>query len=127
MESNLQTGAVLFVSKIQQVADFYEQVAGLVILAQESDHIILERGSYQLVVHKIPEHYKSNSDGNSARQHNTLKPVYFIADISAARDAAARLGGKISAKEKEWDFQGTLVCDGVDPEGNIFQLRQSVS
>jgi hypothetical protein len=26
--------------------------------------------------------------------------------------------------EREWAFQGARICDGVDPEGNVFQVRQ---
>jgi len=26
--------------------------------------------------------------------------------------------------EREWQFKDARACDGIDPEGNIFQLRQ---
>jgi hypothetical protein len=25
--------------------------------------------------------------------------------------------------EKEWSFNGVLVCDALDPEGNVIQFR----
>ena len=36
---------------------------------------------------------------------------------------AAELGGAVN--EREWEFEGAKVCDGHDPEGNVFQLRQA--
>jgi hypothetical protein len=27
--------------------------------------------------------------------------------------------------EREWRFEDAKVCDGHDPEGNVFQLRQA--
>ena len=26
--------------------------------------------------------------------------------------------------EKEWTFNGVLVCDALDPEGNVIQFRE---
>jgi len=31
----------------------------------------------------------------------------------------------MNAVEREWELRGANVCDGHDPEGNIFQLRQA--
>jgi len=31
----------------------------------------------------------------------------------------------MNAVERKWEFEGAKVCDGHDPEGNIFQLRQT--
>jgi hypothetical protein len=31
-----------------------------------------------------------------------------------------------NAVEREWEFEGAKVCDGHDPEGNVFQIRQAV-
>ena len=29
----------------------------------------------------------------------------------------------MNAVEREWEFEGAKVCDGCDPEGNVFQIR----
>ncbi len=33
-------------------------------------------------------------------------------------------GGEVFPPEREWNFQGYRVCDGMDPEGNVVQFRQ---
>jgi hypothetical protein len=30
----------------------------------------------------------------------------------------------LNAAAKEWEFDGWRVCDGVDPEGNVIQVRE---
>jgi len=34
------------------------------------------------------------------------------------------MGGVFNEAEKEWLFHGWRVCDGLDPEGNVFQVRE---
>jgi len=59
------------------------------------------------------------------REDTALKLVFSVEDIAHARERAAELGGAVNAMEREWEFEGARVCDGHDPEGNIFQLRQA--
>jgi hypothetical protein len=59
------------------------------------------------------------------REDTALKLVFGVENIARARRRAAELGGAVKAAEREWDFEGAKVCDGYDPEGNVFQLRQA--
>ena len=45
--------------------------------------------------------------------------------IEAARQKAATLGGQVAAKAQEWSARGFRACDAYDPEGNVFQVRES--
>jgi len=47
-----------------------------------------------------------------------------VPSIAASRETAAKLGGELNPPEREWEFDQAKVCDGHDPEGNVFQLRQ---
>jgi catechol-2,3-dioxygenase len=33
-------------------------------------------------------------------------------------------GGAMDPEEKEWRFHGALVCDALDPDGNVIQFRE---
>ena len=35
----------------------------------------------------------------------------------------ARLGGELNPPDREWQLGSERICDGVDPEGNVFQVR----
>lgn len=58
--------------------------------------------------------------------HADDEPVFYVPDLAAARRVARELGGALKSVDDEWRFQDSIVCDGYDPEGNIFQLRQRV-
>jgi predicted enzyme related to lactoylglutathione lyase len=123
----LQTGAVIFVRDLRKVVDFYAEVIGLRRARDADDYALLERGSYQLVVHKFPDHVAGAAFASSeliVREDCALKLVFFVDSLAEAREAAIRLGGLLQGSERVWAFDGTLVCDGCDPEGNVIQLRQ---
>ena len=44
-----------------------------------------------------------------------------------ARSLVVELGGGLNGPESEWRFQDCRVCDGHDPEGNVIQLRETIS
>jgi hypothetical protein len=50
-----------------------------------------------------------------------------VTSIHSAREAAVALGGWVDATDHEWKFQNCLICDGHDPEGNVFQVREFLS
>lgn len=55
----------------------------------------------------------------------TAVPVLAAADLAAVRVSAPEHGGGMLPRESEWDFDGVRGCDGNDPEGNLFQLREA--
>jgi hypothetical protein len=34
---------------------------------------------------------------------------------------------QVHATEKEWSARGFRACDGYDPEGNVFQVREKAA
>jgi len=122
-----RAGAVVYAKDIARVSAFYAGVAGLRIAHSEDDHIVLESNGLQLVVVAIPEPIASSIEIETPpvrREDTPIKLVFPVPSISAARVAAPKHGGELNAEEREWAFQGTRVCDGHDPEGNVVQFRQ---
>jgi hypothetical protein len=33
----------------------------------------------------------------------------------------------MESRDKEWSFNGVVVCDAVDPQGNVIQFRETGS
>jgi predicted enzyme related to lactoylglutathione lyase len=123
LSSTYQSGAVLYAKNPKILAEFYERVTGMPIRRTAADHIVLESGSFQLVVLQIPEHIAKSITIESPpvqREQTAIKLVFFVDDLAHAREAA---GGALNGPEREWKFDGATVCDGYDPEGNNFQLR----
>ena len=122
-----RAGAVVYAKDIARVSAFYAGVAKLRIAHSEDDHIVLESKGLQLVVVAIPESIASSIEIETPpvrREDTPIKLVLPVPSIGAARVAAPKWGGELNAEEREWTFQGTRVCDGHDPEGNVVQFRQ---
>ena len=125
-----RTGAVLFARRLDQVAAFYSNVLGLREAHRDGDHILLESPGFQLVVHRIPGHNVETVDVAEPpvrRATAAFKPVFFVHRLATVRAIANAHGGAMEASDKEWSFNGVLVCDAVDPEGNVVQFREAHS
>jgi predicted enzyme related to lactoylglutathione lyase len=124
--SFIQTGAVIYAKNMARLAKFYESVAGLEVRETNKNYVRLESGSFQLVVLQAPKHIAEAiiiSEPPLRRENTPIKLVFFVERIGDARERAVTLGGQLNTNEKEWMFDGHVVCDGHDPEGNVFQLR----
>lgn len=122
-------GAVLYAKDLGQLVHFYSAVAGIEAQTIENGYAILGSRPSQFVIVRIPKRIADTIDlatPPKRRKETPLKLVFAVEDIAHARDRAAELGGAMNAVEREWEFEGAKVCDGHDPEGNVFQLRQTV-
>src|SRR5262249_5762957 len=120
-------GAVLYAKDLGRLAEFYSTVAGVEPKAIEKGFAVLGSEGSQFVIVRIPKRIADSIDiamPPKPREGTPLKLMFAVEDIAHARDRAAELGGAMNPVEREWEFQGDKVCDGHDPEGNIFQLRQ---
>lgn len=120
--------AVLYAKDISKIGNFYTKVAGLPITHKEQDHIVLESDAFQLVVVAVPRKLAATihiTEPPQRRESTAIKLVFSVASIAAAREAAQAHGGQVNSPSRVWEFQGSRVCDGHDPEGNVVQFRES--
>lgn len=126
------TGAVLYAKDMARVAAFYEQVCGLTAAGGDKTHVALQAAGSLLVVHAIARAYAKDiviTQPPQRREDTPIKPVFGVPSLAAARAYAAALGGVLDPVAREWTYtrQGSArtMCDGHDPEGNVFQLWQA--
>jgi predicted enzyme related to lactoylglutathione lyase len=112
-------GAVVYANDLSRLVEFYSSIAGLTPYASKKGFAILGSEPSQLVIVRVPRRVRTPL--TSLR----LPIVFAVEDIARARDRAVMLGGAMNGVEREWEFEGAKVCDGHDPEGNVFQLRQT--
>lgn len=120
-------GATVYAKQLDRVSNFYAKVCGLSTTLREGDYVVLEKGPFQLVVIRIPDHIANTFQIASPpvrREDTAFKLVLVVESIAGSRAAAVELGGVIDSVEREWEFQGMRVCDGHDPEGNVIQVRE---
>jgi predicted enzyme related to lactoylglutathione lyase len=126
MSYESRTGAVLFARGLDRVATFYSKVLDLSEANRDDDHILLESPGFQLVVHRIPGHSVAARQAGPPprRAKAAFKPVFFVHSLDGVRTTVSAHGGTMEPRDKEWSFNGVVVCDAVDPEGNVIQFRE---
>lgn len=125
----VSAGAVLYSKDISRIGAFYAAVAGLAETRRDRDFIVLEFRGFQLVVVAVPERIASTiaiADPPRRREETPIKLIFVVASIDAARRIVADRGGAMNPPDREWQFGVWRVCDGHDPEGNVFQLREPI-
>jgi predicted enzyme related to lactoylglutathione lyase len=130
MPSRPKPSAVIFAKDVDRLARFYAAVVEMAEVHRDNHHVVLDDPGFQLVIHGIPAHIAaaiSISEPPQVREDTAVKVCLPVTGIAAARDKAAALGGRVHATSKEWSARGFRACDGVDPEGNVFQVRESAA
>jgi catechol 2,3-dioxygenase-like lactoylglutathione lyase family enzyme len=112
---------ILFVADPVKMTSFYRDVIGLPVIEGEgSGFVILDAGGCQLCLHQIPPQYIGDAQADAGpREDSYVKFVFHAVDIEAEREALVKSGVKMKSIVR---FEGIAICDGSDPEGNIFQI-----
>lgn len=130
MSEEVGIGAVVFTKDVRRMATFYASVAGLRTVAQEADHARLEVGGAELVLHAIPAPIAASihiAEPPERREETPIKLSFTVADLAEARRRAAAAGGVLDPPDREWEHREHRICDGHDPEGNVYQLRMPIT
>lgn len=122
-----RAGALIYALDLERLAGFYATLLAMGRLHADAKHVVLSNVDFQLIVHAIPAQYASGIVVESPpvpREETPIKLFFTVASLRQAEQEAARLGGRLF--ENEWEGPGFRVRNGSDPEGNIFQLRESI-
>ena len=125
MAGPARAGLFIYANDMQRVAAFYVAVAGMSRLHEAEDLVVLQSPDIQLLVHRIPPAIAAGITITSPpqkREDTALKFFFTVASLAAARRMAARLGGEVFSEN--WQGPGFVVCNAMDPEGNVFQVRE---
>lgn len=123
MKLNLDT-VVLYVQNIDRLREFYRDVLGLEIVEDDkSVWVLLKAGSGYVGLHKIGDQYLNKIEEGYQFDNNTKIVFTIDDDINMVRQQLSDIG--VSMREiKNYDNYDYLLCDGQDPEGNVFQLKK---
>jgi catechol 2,3-dioxygenase-like lactoylglutathione lyase family enzyme len=112
--------AMMFVKDLDRMAAFYRDTLGLRLVAETRTDLWVEfdAGNASLALHAIPPHLADGIEISSpprVREMSTTKLVFAVEDVPVERARLEALG--VTMLLRPW---GT--CDGIDPEGNVFQI-----
>lgn len=123
MKTNLSC-IILFVKDVQSLKSFYINNLNLELKEETgSEWVLLKAGQCEIGLHKIGSQYLTDMDESAEAESNTKIVFDIDADIYILREQLLSKN-VILGEVKTWDGFNYLVCDGNDPEGNVFQLRQ---
>lgn len=124
MKLNLDS-IILYVQNVERLKIFYTSVLGLELIEDDPPlWVLLRAGNSYISLHKIGDPYINQlKDGD--KFHNNTKIVFKIEeDINELRQRL--IASNVPMRElKTFDNYGYWLCDGEDPEGNVFQLKQA--
>lgn len=126
MSGPARAGVFIYAKHLNRVAEFYKHVLGMVELHGNDELKVLASPDLQLVLHAIPEAIAASislSSPPARRENAAIKFFHAVPSIEQARTQAASLGGEVFAER--YTGPGFVVCNAMDPEGNVFQVRES--
>ena len=122
-----RVSAVLYVKDLEKVAAFYSALLRQPLVYRDVYHAVLRCGIFALDLHRLPA-----DEGESIaletppkrRAHAAVKLSFPVDSIARARQVAKERGGDLDPAPPRWVVEEQKICDGWDPEGNVFQLRE---
>lgn len=111
---------ILFVDDIEKMSAFYREVLGLDVLPGGTDGFVcFSAGASQVCLHSLPAEYRSDGGDYPKREDTYVKFVFYSADVEADRQYLLGRGVRMNETVRYDEIE---LCDGADPEGNIFQI-----
>ena len=125
-----QLTAAVYAKEARRLAGFYAEVLGLETVEEGATFVLLAAEGLELAVVQAPPEIADAivlATPPAVREDTPIKLSFLVDDLERVRSVVDRLGGGLAATEAAWSWRGHLHLDGWDPEGNVFQLRQSLS
>ncbi|KUY73105.1 VOC family protein [Burkholderia cepacia] len=120
------TRIILYVQDVTLLKAFYQRHFDLSVIEEiDGEWAVLDAGVIELALHLAgPAFRHAAAPSNANPATNNVKLVFRIdADIDAHRDRLARDG--VTVRDvKRFDGFPYRLLDGIDPEGNVFQVMQ---
>jgi predicted enzyme related to lactoylglutathione lyase len=116
--------AMLYVKDLPRMKEFYGQMLRSQPVNAEwiETWAVFEAGGARFALHAIPEEHARHVEISSpprARETSAVKLIFAVDDVPAERSRLEALG--ITMLQRPWQ-KANDACDGVDPEGNVFQI-----
>jgi len=120
---NAQLGTIiLYVKNVQLLRNFYVEHFNLKVIEEDPIWVLLDAGGVHIGLHKIGDQYLENIEAGYLFDNNTKLVFEIDIDIESARNEL--VSKNIQMREiKTFENYPFWLCDGTDPEGNVFQLK----
>jgi|SRR6185295_12200993 len=112
--------AMIFAKDMTRMTAFYRDALGLTVVPDKAsaEWVELDAGGARVALHLIPEKYAKDiqiTTPPKARSENPIKIAFTVDDLATARERLVAHGAVMFDPH-------AFGCDGLDPEGNVFQI-----
>ena len=113
---------ILYVQNIELLKNFYVENFNLKVIEEDHIWVLMSAGTVNIGLHKIGDEYLEKIEAGYQFDNN-IKLVFEIdLNIETARNEL--LSRNVQMREiKTFENYDFWLCDGTDPEGNVFQLK----
>ena len=128
MSGPARAGLFVYAKDVERLTAFYAELLGMVRAHATPQMTVLRSPDLQLVVHAMPPERAAQvsiATPPVPRDDAAIKFFHTVPSLAQAREKAAALGGAVWPEE--YRGPGFTVCNAVDPEGNIFQVRENAT
>ena len=128
MSGPARTGALIYASDLGLLSAFYQQVLSMRLLMADAEHEVIESADMQLILHAIPAAYRPQTSGEQSlevREQQAIKLFFTVGSLAATSAVIVALGGRVL--EPLYQGPGFSVRNACDPEGNVFQVRETTA
>lgn len=113
--------AMIFAKDMKRMTAFYQHGLGLCVISEtrQDGWVEFDAGGALLALHAIPAQIADTIETATppeARAETPIKLVFEAADVVAAREHLISHGAVM------FEPRASGGCDGLDPEGNVFQV-----
>jgi predicted enzyme related to lactoylglutathione lyase len=121
------TRIILFVQDVDRLATFYQETFGLTLIEEiKGEWAVLDAGPCQLALHRVGEAYRVADPGSLEVESNTKLVMTVDRPLADVRAELTAKGVRMGQIKSYAPLTGRL-CDGRDPEGNVFQLAEAIA
>lgn len=113
---------ILYVKNVELLKNFYVENFRLEVMEEDPVWALLNAGAVQIGFHKIGDPYLEKIAEGYQFDNNTKLVFEIDVDIESARNEFVSRNIQMRAI-KTFDNYDFWLCDGTDPEGNVFQLK----
>lgn len=110
---------IIFVEDVARMQAFYHGTLGLPVITAEPGWVRLDAGGAVLALHAIPPAALPPPGAPAERRDACIKLCFHVEDVEAARDGLIAAGIRMRDVHRHG---AAAFCDGIDPEGNVFQI-----
>jgi catechol 2,3-dioxygenase-like lactoylglutathione lyase family enzyme len=124
----IMTRVILYVRDVERLKSFYQTHFDVPVVEEiPGEWAVLKAGEVELALHLVGPQYRRDASEGGADGDETASNAKLVFTVQSGlpelRERLLVAGVKMRDLKRYAGF-AMLMCDGMDPEGNVFQLSQ---